>query len=806
MKTHARVVVIGGGVLGCSIAYHLTKAGCADVLLVERAELTSGSTWHAAANIHAMHGNASLARLQDYTIKIYEKLEEETGQSVGLHRCGGLYLATSQERFDELKIQRARARYLNQEFEIIGPDEIAALNPLVNMERVIGGMWGASDGHVDPSGVTQAFARGARMGGAEIERECPVTELHQRPDGGWDVITPKGTIVAESVVNAAGLWAREVGALAGYRLPLVPMEHQYIVTESVPEVQGLAKEMPLTRDQDGEFYMRQERDGLLLGCYERHGVHWAVDSTPLDFGMQLFPDDIGRMEKNMEAAIDIVPCFGNAGIKRVVNGPMIWSPDAAALVGPVPGLTNHFVACGMIPGFSQSAGVGWALADWILEGSPPIDMMPLDVSRFGDWATKGYTLARTAENYGKRFAIAYPGEEREAGRPLKTPPVYDLLKAEGAVFGAAYGFERPLWFAKDGEEPRDILTFRRPNWFDAVGRECRALRTSVGMIEISGFAKYEIEGPGAEAFLDKVLACKLPKKAGRTVLAPMLNQRGGIIGDFTVTRLSDESFYLVGAGAAEAFHLRHFADHMPQDGSVDLRSVTLSRAGFAIAGPNARELLSRLTPEDVSGETFKFLQTRDMELANVPVRVIRIAFTGDLGYELHVAAEYQRALYHALRDKGADLGLTLCGARALDSLRLEKGYGRWGSEFTADTTPEEAGLDRFVAMEKGNFIGREALERLGNKGPRYKLATMIVDTDKADCWGNEPVLQNGQVVGVVSSGGYGHHVEKSIAMVYLIPDLTEDAADLKVEILGEMRDAKLAAEAPFDPGNERLRG
>ena len=804
MKTHARVVVIGGGVLGCSIAYHLTRAGCDDVLLLERAELTSGSTWHAAANIHAMHGNASLARLQDYTIKIYDRLEEETGQSVGLHRCGGIYLATSQERFDELKIQRARARYLGQEFESIGPEEIARLNPLVNMERVIGGMWGASDGHVDPSGVTQAFAKGARMGGAVIERECPVNGLHQRADGGWDVITPKGNVVAETVVNAAGLWAREVAGLAGYTLPLVPMEHQYIVTESVPEIGTLEKEMPLTRDQDGEFYMRQERGGLLLGCYERSGVHWAVDETPLDFGMQLFPDDIGRMEKNMEAAIDIMPCFGTAGIKRVVNGPMIWSPDAAALVGPQPGLRNHFVACGMIPGFSQSAGVGWALADWILEGEPPVDMMPLDVARFGEFVTRGYTLARTAENYGKRFAIAYPAEEREAGRPLRTPPIYDLLKDEGAVFGASFGFERPLWFANGGEEPRDILTFRRPNWFEAVGRECRALRTAVGMIEISGFAKYEITGPDAEAFLDRILACKLPAKHGRTVLAPMLNNNGGIIGDFTVTRINDTNFYLVGAGAAERFHMRHFDDKIG-DHNVTITPVTAQRAGLAIAGPNSRTLLERLTTDDVSGETFKFLQTRDMEAAGLPCRVMRISFTGDLGYEIHLPAEYQRALYHALREAGEDLGLTLCGARALDALRLEKGYGRWGSEFTADTTPEEAGLDRFVAMDKGEFVGRAALAKVHNEGPRYRMATVIVDAKDADCWGNEPVLKDGEVVGVVSSGGYGHHVDKSIAMVFLNPDL-DDTTDLSVEILGEMRPAQVVKEPPFDPENARLRG
>jgi len=805
MKTHARVVVIGGGVLGCSIAYHLTKAGCADVLLLERAELTSGSTWHAAANIHAMHGNASLARLQDYTIKLYDKLEEETGQSVGLHRCGGLYLATSQERFDELKIQRARARYLGQEFEIVGPEEIRKLNPLVKMDRVLGGMWGASDGHVDPSGVTQAFAKGARMGGATIERQCPVTALTQRADGGWDVATPKGTVVAETVINVGGLWAREVAALAGYTLPLMPMEHQYIVTENVAEIEALGKEMPLTRDQDGEFYMRQEGKGLLLGCYEREGVHWAVDGTPLDFGMELFPDAIERMEKNMEAAMTIIPAFASAGIKRVVNGPMIWSPDAAALVGPIPGLKNHFCAAGMIPGFSQGAGVGWALAAWVLDGEPPLDMMPLDVSRFGDYAGKGYTLARTAENYGMRFAIAYPGEERQAARPLKTAPVYDLLKAEGAVFGASFGFERPLWFAAKGEDARDILTFRRPNWFAAVKRECKGLREGVGMLDISGFSKFEVEGPRAEAFLDEVLACRLPKNIGRTVLAPMLNRKGGIIGDFTVTRLAPDRFYLVGAGAAERFHMRWFDDHKPASG-VTIRSMTAARAGFAIAGPNARELLARLTRDDVSNAAFPFLTTREMEVAMTPVRAMRIAFTGDLGYELHVPAEFQRALWHGLREAGADLGLTLAGSRALDSLRLEKSYGRWGTEFTADTTPMESGLDRFVKLDKGSFIGREALERAGNEGPRYRLATLTVDTDKADCWGSEPVLQDGKVVGVVSSGGYGHHVDRSIAMVYVNPDLADDAGGLEVEILGEMRKAKLQPQALFDPGNERLRG
>ena len=805
MKTETQAVVIGGGVLGCSILYHLTKMGWSDVMLLERAELTAGSTWHAAANIHAMHGHAGIARLHAYTLKLYDKLEEETGQSVGLHRCGGIYLATSQDRLDELKIQRARARYLGIDLEMVGVDEIKDINPLVTTDRVLGGMYGPDDGHVDPSGVTHAFAKGARMGGATIERHCPVEAMSQRADGTWDVATPKGTVHADVVINVAGLWAREVAAMAGYTLPLVPMEHQYVVTDTIPEIAALDKEIPLTRDQDGEFYLRQEGQGLLLGAYERHGRHWSVDGTPMDFAQELLPDDIERMTPNMEAAIALVPSFATAGIKRVVNGPMMYSPDSTVLIGPMPGLKNHFVACGMIPGFSQSAGVGWALAEWIVEGEPPLDLFAMDVARFGDWATKSYTLVKSAENYGMRFAIAFPAEERPAGRPLRTSPVYDRLKAEGAVFGSAYGFERPLWYARNGVEGRDVLSFRRPNWFAPVGEECRALRSGVGMLEISTFAKYDISGPGAEAFLDHILACRIPQKTGRMVLAPMLNTEGGIIGDFTLTRLGDEHFYLLGAGTAERFHQRWWAAHLPPSG-VTIRSETASRAGLAIAGPRSRELLAAVTREDVSGTAFPFMTARDMDVGMAPCRVMRVSFTGDLGYELHVPAEYQVHLYETLMKAGADMGLTLVGGRALDSLRLEKSYGRWGMEFTADTTPFEAGLDRFVKLDKGDFIGRDGLVARHNQGLRWKLVTMTVDADDADCWSNEPVLLNGEVAGVVSSGGYGHVVDRSIALAFLNPDIDVTADGFAIEILGDMRHAKVEAQALFDPANERLRG
>jgi len=804
MRSHVQVAVIGGGIVGCSILYHLTRLGWRDVVLLERSELTSGSTWHAAANMHMLHGVPNVARLQRYSAELYRRLEAETGQSCGIHNPGGLYLASSRARLDEFKTQRARARYLGLEFEFLTMAEVKRLNPLVRTDALHGAMFDPADSHVDPAGVPHALAKGARAAGAEILRQTPVVELAPQDDGGWRVVTPQGTIVAERVVNAAGLWAREVGALAGAYLPLQPMEHQYLVTDRIPELAALGREIPLTRDYDAEYYLRQEGQGLLLGAYERDGRPWAVDGTPADFGQELLPPDIERIAANYAAAAEQIPCLAEAGIKRVVNGPMVFSPDGLPLLGPMPGLRNYWVAVGVMAGFSQGGGIGMALAEWMAEGEPPMDLFALDVARFGDYATPSYTLARVRENYSKRFGIAYPFEERAAGRPVRTTPVYHRQAAARAVFGPVFGLERPLWFAPEGAEPRDVLTFRRANWFEAAGREARGLRAGVGLIDISSFAKYEVDGPAAEAFLDRLLANRLPSRPGRICLSPMLNPAGGIVGDFTVTRLDRDRFHLLGSGAAERYHLRRFAAALPPRG-VRLRAVSAERGAFAIAGPNARELLARLTPADVSNASFPFLTARELDLGPIRALVLRVAYTGDLGYELHVPIERQAALYDALLAAGRDLGLTLVGARAMDSLRLEKSYGRWGAEYTADVAPREAKLDRYVRLDKGEFVGRAALLRSRNEAPRYALVTLTVDVADADCVGNEPVWHDGEVVGAVSSGGFGHSVGKSIALAYVRPELERGGAEIAVEILGDKRPATLCETCLFDPAGLRLR-
>ena len=678
MKTHAQVVVIGGGVIGCSILYHLAKRGCKDAVLLERSELTSGSTWHAAAGTHVLHDIPNLSRLHRYTINLYPQLEAETGQSCGIHRVGGVYIATQRERLDQLKIQRSKARYLGIEFEFIERSELQELHPLLNTEGVLGAMYEPNECHVDPSGVTHAYAKGARMHGAEIYRFCPVLETQAQADGSWLVVTPQGTIRAEKVVNAAGLWAREVAALAGIHLPLAPMEHQYFVTEAIAEVQGLDHELPLLHDNDGEYYLRQEGQGLLVGTYEADARFWAEQGTPLDFGHELLPDDLERIMDNVARAMERVPCLSEAGIKRIINGPMIWTPDVQLLLGPVPELKNYYTAAGMIPGFSQGGGIGMMLAEWILDGQPSLDLFPLDVARFGDYAGKTYTMARAAENYSSRFRIYFPYEECQGGRPAKTRPIYEQQCRQGAVFGAAFGWEYPLWFAPDGMEAKDELSFRRGNWFEPVAEECRALRSQVGLLDISHFGKLMVSGAGAEDWLNRLLTNRMPVGLGRTVLSPMANEQGGVVGEFTVTKLAEEQYLLLGSGLAERYYQRWFNRFLPAAG-VTLNSLTAAWAGFAIAGPRSRELLAALSGADVSNTALPFLRSQALNLGPAIGRVIRISFSGELGYELYFPVEYQYALYQEILRLGTDFGLRLVGSRALHSLRLEKSYGSWGT-------------------------------------------------------------------------------------------------------------------------------
>ena len=803
MKSHVRVAVIGGGVVGASVLYHLTKGGWTDVVLLERDELTCGSTWHAAGGMHTLNGDPNVAKLQKYTIELYKEIETISGVSCGLHMPGGLMLAGTRARVDWLKGAVAKGSYLGMDAELISMDEAYRLLPLIDKSRFIAALWDPLDGHVDPYGVTHAYARCATMAGAEIYRKTKVEALAPRADGGWDVITDQGTIVAEHVVNAGGLWAREVGRMVGIELPILAMEHQYLITEDVPQLLP-AHELPHTIDFEGEIYLRQERQGVLLGTYERNGVPWSKTSTPWNFTAELLVPDLDRIAGNLEVGFEHFPALAEAGIRKIINGPFTFAPDGNPLIGPVRGLRNFWVACGVMAGFSQGGGVGLALANWMIERDPGFDVWAMDVARYGDWATPAYTAAKVTENYGRRFRVTFPNEELPAARPLRTSPLYDRHKAKGAVFGAAWGLEYPLWFAPAGTAPVEEVTFRRSNAHGPVGDEVRAVRESVGLIETTGYARYEFAGPGAEAFLNHVLANRMPER-DRIVLAPMLNERGKLIGDFTVARLGAEQFHVFGTGGAEDYHSRWWEAHMPATG-VTFTPLRDRLGGVAIAGPHARALLQAVVTQDVSNEAFPFMHYRRMNLGMVPATVGRLTFTGDLGYEIWCAQDRLALLYDTLFEAGAAFGLRDVGLRALNAMRLEKNFGTWGREYRPIYGAFEAGLGRFVNFKKGDFIGRDAALAEKQHGGRLRLVSLVIEAADADVVGDEPVRLDGKTIGWVTSGGYAHHIARSMALAYVPAELAVDGARFAVEILDDLRPATLISAPLFDPNGGRMRG
>jgi len=810
VKTETQVVVIGGGVVGCSVLYHLTKAGWRDVVLLERQELTAGSTWHAAGGFHTLNGDPNVAKLQSYTVELYKEIEAVSGQSCGMHLTGGLMLAGTPERMDFLRMAHAKGRYLGMHTELLSPAEAKKLMPLLEETEFLGAMYDPNEGHLDPSGTTHAYAKAARMGGAEIYRFNRVTGLAQRPDGSWDVETEQGRIHAEHVVNAGGLWAREIGRMVGIELPILAMEHMYLLTEDMPEVaeanRATGQEILHTIDFEGEIYLRQERNGMLMGTYEQGGRPWSERTTPWDFGQDLLPPDLDRIAASLEVGFRHFPAFQKAGIKKIVNGPFTFCPDGNPVVGPVRGLQNYWVAAGVMAGFSQGGGVGLALANWMTEGDPGFDVWGMDVARFGDYATLAYTNAKVRENYSRRFRITFPNEELPAARPQRCSPVYDRLKAENAVFGVAYGLEHALWFAPKGQPAEEQVTFRRSDAFPHIGAEASAVRSGVGLLETTNFAKYEVRGAGAEAWLSGLLTARMPA-VGRMTLAPMLNRRGRLIGDFTVARLAADHFYIFGSGPAETYHMRWFQAHLPASG-VSIRPLGLELTGFSIAGPQAREVLAALAGEDVSNAAFRFMAFRKMDLDRVPALVGRISFTGDLGYEIWVKPDYQRLLLDLLLAAGAGHGIRLFGGRALDSLRFEKNFGIWSREYRPIYTPLEAGLDRFVHFDKGDFIGRDAALADRDAGPERRLVAFTVEAADADAIGDEPIWQDGRVVGWVTSGSYAHHAQRSMALGYVpaaLAGLTEKRG-FEIEILGIRRPATVQPEPLFDPEGKRMRG
>jgi dimethylglycine dehydrogenase len=808
MKSHARVVVIGGGVVGCSVLYHLARAGWKDLVLLERLELTSGSTWHAAGGFHTLNGDPNVAKLQRYTIGLYEEIEKLSGQSCGKHITGGINLAGTPERMDFLKLAHAKGRYLDLGTELITASEAKKLVPFIEDKYFIGALYNPLEGHLDPSGTTHAYAGAARKLGAEIHRQTRVMELNPRSDGGWDVVTDKGTVIAEHVVNAGGLWAREVGRMAGLELPILAMEHMYILSEAMPEVEAInretGKEVLHVIDFEGEIYLRQEGKGMLLGTYERAGVPWSPETTPWTFGPELLPDDLDRIAPSLEVGFKHFPAIGRAGIRKVVNGPFTFTPDGNPLVGPVRGLSNYWCACGVMAGFSQGGGVGLSLANWMTDGDPGFDVWGMDVARYGTWATKRYTNAKVRENYSRRFRIRFPNEELPAARPLRTVPIHDRLRAANAVFGASYGLEVPLWYAPKGAPAEETVTYRRSNAFASVAEECAAVRAGVGLMEASGYGRFMVEGPDAEAFLDRVMA-NAPPPVGRMALAPMLNAAGRLIGDLTVGRLDATRFFLVGSSIAEIYYLRWFAR---QKGSLDVtfRSLLDEQVGLAIAGPKSRELLSKLTSTDLATKALPFLSLRRMEVGLVPALVGRVSFTGELGYEIWTSPANQRVLYDTLLEAGRDLGLRHFGGQALNALRLEKGFGSWSREYRPIYGPYEAGLGRVVRLGNRAFVGSEAARKEKASGGERRLVLFSVEAADADAFGDEPIWHAGKVVGWVTSGAYGHTVRQSLALGYVPKDLAEASAGFEIEIIGDRRPARILREPPVDPAGARMRG
>ncbi|MBN9255502.1 MULTISPECIES: FAD-dependent oxidoreductase [unclassified Mesorhizobium] len=802
MKSHYRAVVIGGGVVGASVLYHLAKFGWSDVALIERNVMTAGSSWHAAGGFHALNADPNIAALQAYTIDLLTEVEKESGQNIGMHMTGGISVASAPERWEWLKASYRIFQTMGiDDVHLVGVDEIKQRCPILNTDGMLGGLYAEREGHIDPSGVVHAYAKAAKLRGAEIIEHNRVLELRQRPGGGWDVITEKGTIVAEHVVNAAGLWAKQVGRMAGIELPVSPMEHHYLVTEALPEIQALDRELPLIVDLEGFTYMRQEQKGLLLGIYEINHKHWNMDGAPWDYGIELIQEDTDRIADELALGFSRYPCLETAGIKRWVNGAFTFSPDGNPLVGPVRGVPNYWVACGVMAGFLQGGGVGKSLAEWMIHGGPQADVYGMDIARYGDFASnREYIKQTTGQFYSRRFVMSYPNEQLPAGRPLRTAGAYDAMEAAGARWGNSWGMEVPLYFAPPGfiETP----TLKRSNAFDIVGEECRKVREGVGLLDITAFSRYEVTGPGARAWLDRLLACPLPGP-GRARLAPMLGENGKLKGDLTVFNWGDGSWWIMGSYYLRQWHMRWFESHL-QPG-VAVRDISDAVVGFSLAGPNARKVLERVTHQDVSHAALGFLACTTVDVGLIRARVGRLSVIGELGYEIHCQANEHATLRRTLLAAGKELGMTEYGFSAVNALRLEKSFGIWSREFTQDYTPAETGMDRWIAFDKGDFVGRQAALDQRAAGGGRKLVTLEIDADGADASGYEPVWNNGKLAGFVTSGGYGHTIGKSLAMALVDAGAAVEGTQLATHIVGVERGARVIAASPYDPGGLKMR-
>jgi dimethylglycine dehydrogenase len=835
MRTHARAVVIGGGVVGVSTLYHLAKKGWTDSVLIERKELTSGSTWHAAGLLPLFNLSYSVGQIHKYSVALYQTLEQETGLDPGLRQVSNIRLARTRDRMDEYHYYAGVAETIGVKVKFLTPREVKEIWPLCDVEGIIGAIQHLEDGYIQPADLTQSLARGARERGAEINRHTTVNAIERLPSGEWKVSTDKGDITCEHVVSATGNFARQTGRMVGINVPVIPVEHQYIVTEAHPEIvkrkaQGLP-EMGVLRESDSAWYMREEAGGLLLGPYERGAPACYVDGPLADSEYELFPEDLDRLAPHIETAIARVPAFGEVGVKKVYNGAIAYTPDGSPIVGPAPGVKNFWLNEGHSFGVTAAGGAGWQLAEWIVEGEPTIDMLGVDPRRFGPYVDTGYLVEKNEEAYAKVFTVHYPDEERSAARPLRQTPCYTRMKDLGAVFGSVYGWERPNWFAPPGyglseaelakpdvllnenhppvgpgEKPREKWSFRRSNYFQFVGDECRNVHENVGLMDMSAFAKCEVSGPGAEGWLSSILTNRVPKAIGRVTLSYLLTARGGVRAEFTLTRIGPERFYLISAGALETHDFDTLERLLPADNSVRIDKVTTQRGVLVLAGPRSREVLAKVADIDVSNKAFPWLTARRLSIKAAAVIAMRVNFVGELGYELHHPIEMQNAIFDALMDAGAPFGIKPFGIRAMDSLRLEKSYKLVGRELSIEYAALESDLQRFVDFDKGPFLGRDALVAWRDKGFANKLVMLEVQgvTD-ADARGSEPVMKNGGMIGRTTSGGYGWRIGKSLALAMVKPEFSNVGDEVEVRILGEMRRAIVIPDSPYDSKNVALR-
>ena len=802
MTDHVRVLIIGGGAMGVSALYHLAKAGWRDIALVEKNELTAGSTWHAAGLCTHFAHNITIQALRAHSVRLYSGgLEAETGSPVSFHQTGALRVTRSAERMAEFAHVKGIGKFSGYDFNILSPAELKEIYPLVELDGLLGAIHEPLDGHVDPSQATHAMAQGARHNGAKIHRHTQVTGLAQQPSGEWRVTTSMDEFIAEHIVMAAGTWAYEIGRMAGLELPIVPMLHQYLVTEGVTEIQALERELPIIRDPEESWYLRQERDGFIVGPYEKNGKPWSIDGVPPEFGMELLPGDLDPIENIVAAAMARVPALASAGIKTIVNGPITFTPDANPLIGPAFGLTNCWLLTGSSMGVMEGGGAGWLLAEWLMNGESPMDALAVDPRRFGGHADRDYRIAKAVEAFGNQFAVHYPYEERTAGRPRLMSPLHDRVAAAGSVFGQAYGWERPNWFASAGDDAAPALSFGKPGWFDAVARECACVAERAGLADMSPLAKFEVTGKDALSLVEQLGANRAPAQDGRIALTHALTPSGGIASEFTVMRLAADQFYLTSAAAARRQDHDLLSGLACRFDDARVNDITEACGVIAVMGPAAPAILDGLTSADLSSPAFPWLTAQTIRIAGVEGLAVRVSYVGEAGWELHADAGDLAALYDALLAAGRGHGIGHFGAYAANAMRLEKGYPAWGMDLSSERSPVEAGLQRFVKLDAHAFTGQEAL---ADRPVAYRLCLLELAPSCRNAFGMHPVVADGKACGLVTSAAFGHRTGKSLAFAYVSAACPGDAS-LHVEVCGTPYPATILAAPPYDPRNQRMR-